>query len=171
MRNPVFENVGEVPFQIGDRVRVVPSQDASMDEAFVGLVGGARYFDRHDRYGWLIGVEFDTGETREFFGEELVLVARDGSPVKLENVIEGQLAGSTLVHVAVDPIDEVFGYVITLTFVRESGNGHDELELRIAGTSLDVELFAGDVTAVNKKTVVLGSITVEDGDWIQRLEV
>lgn len=79
---PIYENVPGAPFGIGLEVKVTSLTDESADRRFLGKMGRIDYYEYSCGCGQsypkdpMIGVRFRSGETEEFWREELTAVVR-----------------------------------------------------------------------------------------------
>jgi len=75
--NPLYRDVKSAPFSIGERVRIVGSEDDTFDPVHCGRVGIVKYLEYECGCGQsypldpMIGIEFDDRTIEEFWREEL----------------------------------------------------------------------------------------------------
>ena len=75
--NPIYRNVKDAPFRIGERVFVLDSEDETFDPVYCGRVGIVKYLEYECGCGQsypldpMIGIEFDNMTVEEFWREEL----------------------------------------------------------------------------------------------------
>lgn len=78
--NPLYHDVSGAPFKIGQRVRVIGSQDEMLDPRYRRRTGIVSYFEFECGCGQtypsdpMIGVIFLRVRTEEFWKEELVVI-------------------------------------------------------------------------------------------------